>query len=151
MLEPEERKNPSPDVGLRGYVAGVLDCDGSIWISQKPALSGRSHYTLRISVVNTRKALPVWFANTFWGTSTQYDRGNEKWKTEKRWACAGKRAAEVLRFALPYLVVKREQAKLGLEFASTHVDYGKHIPDAFHEHRERIHSAMAELNKRGRT
>ena len=71
------------------------------------------------------------------------------WRSEKKWAAQGERAAQVLRFALPYLVIKREQAILGLEFASTIAEKRGTLPDAFKAHRERIYHTMQKLNKRG--
>jgi hypothetical protein len=149
LPEHVERKNPSPDIGLRGYVAGVLDCDGSIWVARNARSNGAVRHSLHIAVSNTRRGLPHWFAETFWGSVRVSPSRGEKWCSEKKWEAQGERAVVVLRFALPYLVIKREQAILGLEFASTIGERGGPLPAAFKEHRERIYHAMQELNKRG--
>ena len=150
MLEPEERKSQPFDSGYRGYVAGVLDCDGSIFVTRQVIASREHpHYTLRISVSNTRPGLPQWFADQFGGNVGCYKKGSHKWKPEWRWACTNTLAADVLRCCLPYLVIKNVQGLLGLEFATTVTPHGKHLPQSFRAIRTRIYEQMGTLNKKG--
>lgn len=149
MPEPDERKKLLQlESGYRGYVAGVLDCDGSIWISREKTKS-LPRYTLRIAVSNTRKGLPDFFVEHFGGKCSNYEKRSNKWKDEYRWGAASLPAAEVIRAALPYLVIKRRQAILALEFASTIVPGQQRLPDSWREMRERIYQEMVELNKKG--
>jgi len=148
LPEPVERKLPQLEPGYRGYVAGVLDCDGAIWISCEKTKS-RPRYMLRTAVSNTRKGLPDFFVEHFGGTCRSYEKRSDKWKNEYRWAAASLPAAEVISLALPYLVIKRRQAILALEFASTIVPGQHRLPESWHEMRERLYHQMLELNKRG--
>lgn len=138
------------EAGHKGYVAGVLDCDGAIWISaDKSKKSPR--YMMRVSVSNTRRGLLDFFAEHFGGRVNRYSKHSDKWKDEYRWGVNGLPAAEILYACLPYLVIKRPQAMLAVEFASTIQPKQNRIPESFRQIRERIYNEMLELNKRGPT
>jgi len=136
------------ETGYRGYVAGVLDCDGAIWINALKS-NNVTRFQLRIAVSNTRPGLLDFFSEKFGGRVGKSKKKNTKWKTEYRWGRSGLPAAEVVSLCLPYLVIKREQAMLALEFASTIIPDNNRIPVSYHEIRERIYHQMLELNKRG--
>jgi hypothetical protein len=136
------------ELGHRGFVAGVLDCDGSIWISNS-ANGKRRKYTLRVSVSNTRYPLVGWFADTFGGKVYEYAKRNDTCKNEYRWQVGGQSALPVLNAALPYLVIKREQALIALEFLSTVSTTKLPIPESFYLLRGELYERMRELNKRG--
>ena len=154
MQEPDEKRSDQGskllESGLRGYVAGVLDCDGSIWISSdlKPTRK-HTQYRLHVSVTNTRSDLPKWFAAQFGGVSKSYPARSEKWRPEHRWACSGLRAASVVSLALPYLIIKHQQGLYALEFGSTITPGCKQLPESFREIRARLYGDMLVLNKRG--
>lgn len=148
MPERDAKKLPQLEPGYRGYVAGVIDCDGAIWIGCERTKS-HPRYTLRTAVSNTRKGLPEFFVEHFGGSCRAYEKRSDKWKNEFRWAAAGLPAAEVISLALPYLVIKRQQAILALEFASTIVPGQQRLPESWREMRERIYHQMLELNKKG--
>ena len=149
MPEPEEkRNNQTLEPGYRGYIAGVLDCDGAIWIASGK-YKGAPKYALRISVSNTRPDLVYWFSEQFGGKPHSYKPKNPKHKEQFTWSCTGTRARDVISCCLPYLVIKRAQAILALEFAST-LDLGlPALPKSHQAMRARIHTDMIELNKRG--
>ena len=136
------------EAGHKGYVAGVLDCDGAIWISADHSRQS-ARYMMRVSVSNTRRGLLDFFAEHFGGRVNRYKKHSHKWKDEYRWAVNGLPAAEILNSCLPYLVIKRPQAMLALEFATTIQPGQTRIPDSFRQMRERIYREMLELNKRG--
>ena len=148
MPGPDERKSLLLEPGHRGYVAGVLDCDGSIWISANRSQK-HTQYALRVSVTNTRPALPEWFAEHFGGKTIRCKKNSDKWKDEYRWQVSGLTALPVLRLCLPYLVIKREQALLGIEFTSTIIPGQKQLPKSFRAMREQLYDRMIALNKRG--
>jgi len=127
----------------------VLDCDGSIWISKSSRQRYRPSYALRVSVTNTRPALIQWFDDLFPGTVTLEAKARrENWRKAARWQVANHKAKVLLESALPFMVVKREQCLLGLEFAST-LGFTGRTPDSVVELRERIYEQMLALNKRG--
>jgi len=148
LQEPDERSSLQLEPGYRGYVAGVLDCDGSIWIGANRK-NKHVQYTLRVSVTNTRPALPQWFADHFGGKALTYRKNSERWKDEYRWQASGLTALPVLQLCLPYLVIKRRQALVGLEFASTIIPGQRHLPESFRTLREELYNRMTALNKKG--
>ena len=151
LREPVEKSKR--DQALLGYAAGVLDCDGSIWVCRSMRKSGAFSYRLRLNVTNTRKPLLEWFAEQFdcGGITTSRREKYAAWKTCYAWTIAGNDTAVVLRLLLPYLVIKRKQALLALEFGSTHVTPGVKLTDNFVQHRERIYQEMRKINARGKT
>lgn len=149
MQEHAGKSSTQPlEPGHLGYVAGVLDCDGSIWIGSSRS-NGRVTYALRLAVSNTRSGLPDWFSEYFGGTTQQVKRNNSKWRDEYRWQATGLRAADVITRCLPYLVIKRGQALLALEFASTILVGCRVLPASYQEQRKSLYDQMKELNKRG--
>ena len=130
----------------RAYAAGVIDCDGSIFI----ASSGKQrHCFLRVAVYNTRKGLIEWFVGNYGGSINKVKRGGRS--AEYSWSAHGKDAAVVLMDILPYLVIKREQALIGIEFASTIAAEGTNtsLPNEVRALRERLRIRIRELNRKG--
>ena len=128
-------------------MAGVLDSDGSIWITRS---TRKPHvYTLRLSVTNTASVLPEWFAETLGGNVLCEQPKHSAWRPAYRWHATGARAGEIAALLLPYLVVKRQQALIAIEFASTLTSGGVALPPAFRRVRERLYQQMLELNRRG--
>lgn len=146
----ESEKQPELEPGYRGYIAGVLDSDGAIWIGCEKRHT-YPRYMLRIAVSNTRPSLLDFFAEHCGGTSKKYKKRNAKWRDEYRWCLSGLPAAQVIRLALPYLVIKRTQALVALEFASTIVPGQSRLPESWRQMRERLYHQMLKLNKKGPT
>ena len=147
-MQEQEGKSKPLEPGHRGYVAGVIDCDGSIWIATERRHAA-PNYTLRVSVTNTRRQLPEWFSEHFGGECRRYPKKSAKWKDEYRWEVSGLNALPVLTLCLPYLVIKRKQALIAMEFASTIIPGQRSIPDSYRELRGELCERMVELNKRG--
>lgn len=136
----------SLDHPTRAYIAGVLDCDGSIFIARTSVRL----YQLRVCVYNSRETLTRWFSDTLGGSHNNTKRTGSKRSREFIWSVSNAAAADVISLALPYLVVKRKQALLGLEFASTlgGVSGGTQLPKPIVELRAKIYQQIRELNKR---
>jgi hypothetical protein len=139
-------------------LAMALDCEGSIGIRRsvqkhyvKTGLPIYS-YTASFRIHNTDIRLLEFMKEHFGGAihkghSTWADNhGKTKWKTSSEWMhCLGSERGEKLILAvLPYLIIKKEQAKLALEF----IRIGR-VPKP--EERERIWLQMKQLNVRGLT
>ncbi len=101
------------------YAAGVIDSDGCITISHerrndrdKPNL----YHRLNIRVITTDYRILEWFKSTFDGSTYVQNkpRGNRKtcWAWQKRDAPA----AEFIKGILPYLIYKKDQGIVALEF-----------------------------------
>jgi hypothetical protein len=101
------------------YLAGLFDGEGSINIFKQPNKKDRINpcYFLEISIGNTHKGVLKWVSENFGGrlahNAEQYTRRNHRtW----RWRASSNEACAVLMILLPYLVVKKEQAELAIEF-----------------------------------
>ncbi len=149
-MQDEKRALLKADPGLAGYVAGVMDCDGSIWIARKQTKTAGASYTIRASVSNTRPKLVQWFVRHFGGRRYVTERARPS-KAEYRWISTNQRAIELVEFCLPYLTIKYEQGLVALEYGSTLTGArGKRLPECYRATRERLYERMSALNKRGR-
>lgn len=105
------------------YTAGIIDGEGCIFIrkSSSRSCSAGYQYSLGIHVVNTDKVLVDWLrlnhgGNTYCNSRTK--AGNKVWL----WRIHAKQASEFLEAVSPFLLLKRNQAKIGIEFqANKHV------------------------------
>ncbi len=107
------------------YAAGIMDGEGTIEINVKnPKKGGYGqkspwHY-LRVSVANTDVGLIYWFQRNFGGAvgkPRRSSRGGRK--SILTWAIVSKQASDFLKLVLPYLMVKKRQAELGVDFHDT--------------------------------
>ena len=101
------------------YLAGLFDGEGSINIFKQPNKKDRINpcYFLEISIGNTHKGVLQWVLENFGGRLThnaeQHTKRNQRtW----RWRASSNEACAVLKILLPYLIVKKEQAQLAIEF-----------------------------------
>ena len=128
------------------YAAGIIDGEGCILI-QKRYIKGKSPiYSLRVAVSVCDECLCIWLFRKFGGTRIRnYHRGFG-FKTVYRWDLGGLRAAEFLGQIFPYLVIKVQQAKLGIEFQNG-IGYvgGIYLPAYALQERENQYIMMREL------
>jgi len=140
--------------GVQGYLAGLIDADGSIAVSRRKDPNGSYVYSLRLTITNTDGGLIQWLFETFGGHTFKRVRSEKyakRWKPEHRWGCAGFHAANLLALCVPYMICKKERALLGLEFASTLQGRGKRLTEQTLEHRQRLYLAMRAENQRGKS
>lgn len=99
------------------YAAGFFDGEGSIGIYQQCKREGSINTTmcLRLSMTNTHRGVVEWFYKTFHGTMRV-----RKWSPNTRrvwiWGINTRQAGHMLKALLPYLIVKRDEAIVALEF-----------------------------------
>jgi len=93
------------------YAAGVIDGEGCISLS-KTAFS----YSLQLSVHNTDKRLIDWLQFKFGGGVYDHVPANGKRKKTYAWTITGSAVKPILVEVLRYLIVKKEEAKLALDF-----------------------------------
>ncbi len=103
------------------YVAGIIDGEGCVQIQKvKPHNREKSEqYKLQLRVYNTDRSL-IEYLNQLFPAYT-YD-GSEKRNNRRKqfcWHANGKKTVIILQQVLPYLVVKKEQALLAIEFYET--------------------------------
>ena len=93
------------------WAAGFLEGEGSIFIT-----NGRGRgKVLRISAAQVDPA-PIEELNRLFGGGVFRAKGRDGRRDHYRWYASNRRAADVLRAILPYMVSKRDQALIGLAF-----------------------------------
>jgi len=97
------------------YVAGFFDGEGTVGITK----SGYDkHVYLRVSVSNTNLGILHTLKAQFGGFLSLTGKKKPNWKASGEWIIGGKAAAEFLRFIEPFVILKKSQVVLGLEFWS---------------------------------
>ena len=117
-------------------MAAYIDGEGCIRI--RPVSTGRRNHALELSLTNTDYRLLSWISTTFGGKV--YKAVGCKTTTKKnvwRWQANPNESKAILEGCLPYFIVKREQAEIGIAFknlceqqkASREVVRGKGVPE----------------------
>src|SRR6516164_6011888 len=91
----------------RAYLAGILDGEGSFSIR----ITATGGFTARMDVGNKDLRLHEWLREKFEGADAGSDRGclRTRWSNKKA-------MTKVLEAALPYLIIKREEAEIMAEW-----------------------------------
>ena len=108
------------------YVAGIFDGEGTASIASytRTARDGRGkgpytyvQHEVKVGIKNTSIPLMKWLVGNFGGVFYQQDNSKYGWKTSYLWQAKGcKNKEKFLLGVLPYLIIKREQALLVLEY-----------------------------------
>ena len=124
------------------YLAGILDGEGclSVTAGKKPTCI---NYNSTMQVQNTSKELIDMLQAKFGGSTYLSKKQTRTTKTAYMWRVLKKKHIELLLLAtLPYLIVKKEQAKVLLEFVR--------LPrEAAVETRKNLYEQLRKLNFRG--
>jgi hypothetical protein len=142
------------------YLAGILDGEGHITIQRSRTRNKRfrkdgsfhvsesRHYITAIGIINTDVRLMKWLVSNFGGnySDKSSNRNHTTWKHSYQWfPTGGSRSKELLLLSvLPYLILKREQAILGLSNLRL---VGESCPERRHD----LYEKILALNKKGRT
>ena len=141
---------------LLPYLAGVFDGEGTVTIINHRKLYCRRvnpSVNLRIAVVMTDEQIPTLFSVVFGGTIKNYSRnGHPKWKSVWLWGENSSQAVDVLKQLLPYLILKKPQALLAIEFMENYHPQkggGKPLPPEEFATRLKFSKEMSRLNRKG--
>ena len=104
------------------YAAGIIDGEGYIGIG----VHHRPHHRLSVTVGMTDSLVPTWLWITFGGSLNEYQRHHVGWRSIWVWRICDRQAGEFLPQILPYLKVKREHAKLAIQFQKLKAPQGKY-------------------------
>lgn len=134
------------DKAKYGYLAGIIDGEGSLIVSRSNRGSYMNYYG-RIHVKNTDYRLIKWLLDHFGGNVHHHPPADlVKHKIAYSWYFSGDaHDKETLLLAvMPYLIVKKEQAKILVEFFRMS---GEVNPPR----REELYQQITKLNRRGPT
>lgn len=126
------------------YAAGLIDGEGCVGIYLN---SQNGNYQLRLSVEMTDKEGLLVLSGVF-GGRWYYKKTNPPRKARYSWMLFNSEAANALIILLPYLRVKRKNAKLVLG-ADWFSFYKRKMTDKQRSIRKRIWLKNKQLNKRG--
>jgi hypothetical protein len=142
-----------------GYLAAMLDGEGSVGSSCSPGNRGRRRgtpqYLVRISVTNTDRPMLEWLKQVFpLGQIRQKsDKGRLGTKPCFEWVVGSQEAAWLLGVVLPVMRIKRDQASLCLALASLSRPPGagrtRRLTSIELEQRSVLHRRISELNGKG--
>lgn len=100
------------------YLAGVIDGEGCIAIrkSKRTGSCKSTRYAAAVTVGNTSRVLIEQLVGTFGVGCVTYRYPTKTKRACYLWSLSSRGARDVLRAVQPYLIVKREQAAVLLEF-----------------------------------
>lgn len=111
------------DDTLLPYLAGFFDGEGHVGVY----LTAHKHYLLTITVTNTNKeALELFkgrFDGVFW-----VRKATASWRTTWGWKVQARKAEVALRAMQPWIIVKREEVDVALEFADVCMGWSRRGP-----------------------
>jgi hypothetical protein len=127
------------------YVAGIIDGEGCLIVSKSDRGSYDNYYG-RIHVKNTDMRLMKWLVENFGGNIHVNKPKSKKHSIAYSWYFSGNaKSKEIFLLSImPYLIIKREQAKVLVEFFRL-------SEQKCPELRHKLYLKMRDLNKRGPT
>lgn len=144
------------EIAKLSYLAGIVDGEGTIGIHKsRDADRLIESYSLNIAIVNTDYRLVNWLEENFEGSVRTTKPQQENWKDKFEWRMGGYSAYKLLRKVRPFLIIKAEQAEVGINFwerCSKINNRAKKLgrPLWMIQRQEEYYERMRELNKRGR-
>jgi hypothetical protein len=94
------------------YVAGLFDGEGNIAFQK----NGKSSY-IRVTIVNTDRAIVEYVQGLFGGTVTALKRSNPKWKPSWHWILTWSRAIYFLEGIRPWIRIKTGQIDVAMQWS----------------------------------
>jgi hypothetical protein len=131
-------------------LAAYIDGEGCISINKQHHRRGYKTFTLSVEIVNTDPRLMRWLKQ--FGGSIYMSRPPSlasHWKTRMAWKVTSIRATAILSGCLPYFVMKRDQAEVGIAFQKITTDNQKSnaIPSGLREEQSKIHLMLKEMHQ----
>jgi hypothetical protein len=133
------------------YIAGLVDADGVIGLRTTKKSKTLSH-EVALNVGMCHREVPETLRSMFGGGLSPYRPPSPRHRVCWIWSVSGDRAAHVAGLLLPWLVVKRRQAEIIIEYQSTRLAPGDRwngVPDELVKRRRVLFEEMASLNRRG--
>ena len=141
------------------YMAGVVDSDGCISIGKMKGHYNKAQrrvtprYVLALIVTNTSPDLMNWLVEKFGGRMKARKRVKPNHKTTWNWVIDHGKALHALRLIKPYLIIKKEQAKIGIDFIEKWISpnggQGSTVLPEEVSRRESLYQRMKILNQVG--
>ena len=135
------------------YLAGLIDGEGCICVfPSRGKTNGKIYPRGRpiINIANTHEGVLRWVERVAGGRVYQRKELQSGWRPVCVWESGWQHARMVLEACAPYLIIKRRQADLFIEFCKTCRRNGSGgVPETILSRRDQIIEEMAALNRRG--
>lgn len=143
-------------------MAAFIDGEGSILINTRKSArysSEAAGFYLRITVANTDTNLILWLLETFGGgfhesNSDRYKKRIPNAKDCYHWNTGSTQAAWILYNCLPYFIIKKVQAEIGIQLQESMNKFtrgpGRYLPDEIREERLELKRRLLILKAKGR-
>lgn len=132
------------------YAAGLFDGEGCIHIAKRFTRKGRLRYNLLFNMANNKSPSVLEFMKKLFGGSNIQTVFKKKGNPHWIWFISGYKAEEMLLKLKPYLMIKKEECKLALEFQSLNTNHDGRRFKASNEilkKNEEMYKKMRELKK----
>jgi len=131
---------------INAYFAGLCDGDGCVSIKRQP-LNSYFVYSGLLNLVNTHGPLIHAAEATYGGRSRLRTEQTDRRMPSYEWATRNKQLIKLILLKwLPYLVIKREQAKILLQFVQHERIVKSDVDPNRHDFREALYQKMYKLN-----
>lgn len=145
------------------YTAGLFDGEGSVSILKARRSNPNykcAQHILCLTCTNTHKETIEWLSETYGASKAlrKRQRNHPKWKDAYGWTISAIKALEFLKLIYPYLKIKKEQARIAIEFQTSKMEKrsfkssgvlrGNTLDKKTLEYREKIYLKMKQLNGR---
>lgn len=136
------------DMAEAAYAAGIFDGEGHVGITVTKNGRGEPYHRLMVNVTNTNLEVIQWLFERFDGCihNPRYF-AQETWREAHRWTASDGRAMRFLEEIQPFLIIKKEQARLGIEFQKTKGQGGFGTPTPDLEMRSSLRKQISNLNQ----
>jgi len=124
-------------------LAAYIDGEGCISLARHRNV----YMAVRVTIFNTDKRLIEWLGEHFGGHVVVRRSKNIRHKTGYGWCVSSKAAAYVIRNCHPYLILKKEQANVALDFISTISNAISNNADLVHERRNIRDNMLSEMHR----
>lgn len=137
------------------YFAGIIDGEGSISIRQAKSQTKIHQYDYRayLQVGMTSKEVLDWMVSNIGGKYYKSKNASVIAKASYNWIMNPIDGSRVLQEALPYLILKKPQAIVFIDYSKTVFPLGtwgkRGIPDEIYIERQRLYKIMHKLNLKG--
>ena len=130
------------------YLAGLLDGEGhfSILYDKK----GKTKFNGVVGIVKTDPSMIHWLKDNFGGSIYHWKGKSKKphWKEKYEWRVYSYHMTDLVKRVLPYLVVKKQHAKILLDFRKTYVKGRAFRGNEIFEKRYNFRSQLKALHHR---
>ncbi len=137
-----------------GYTAGILDGEGSIQINPGNYPNNRYNYLAPSIQISSNHKLTLMKLKNYWkiGTITSWiSKNSPKKNISYNWRIYGRKNIEkFLKILVPFLSIKKQKAKLMLEFCKYCPGRGKNLSKQQLKKRGEIFISLRKLNQRGK-